>query len=82
MQRYNVREAKKHFSKLLNDVVEGQRVLITRNGVGVEELIPFQRRPFPLGTGRKDPLINREILTQVDWWRSMSDSARGENTEG
>lgn len=63
MQRYNVREAKDHLSKLVDDVLEGQRVLITRNGVTVAELIPFRRRPFPLGVGRNDVLINRETLT-------------------
>jgi prevent-host-death family protein len=70
---YNVHEAKTQFSKLLNQVLEGEKVLITRNGVPVAELAPARKRPFPLGAGRNDPHINAEALRKDDWWRPMTD---------
>jgi prevent-host-death family protein len=73
MPAFNVHDAKTHFSKLLDRVLEGEEVLITRNGVPVAELVPARRRPFPLGAGRNDPNINREALTTDEWWRPMTD---------
>jgi prevent-host-death family protein len=70
---FNVHEAKTHFSKLLDQVLEGEEVLITRNGVPVAELVPARRRPFPLGAGRSDPAINQEALQSDEWWRPMTD---------
>jgi prevent-host-death family protein len=70
---YNVHDAKTQFSKLLDRVLEGEEVLITRNGVPVAELVPARKRPFPLGMGRDDPAINREALTSDEWWRPMTD---------
>jgi prevent-host-death family protein len=73
MPAFNVNEAKANFSKLLDRVLEGEEVLITRNGVPVAELVPARRRPFPLGAGRNDPNLNREALASDDWWRPMTD---------
>lgn len=73
MPAFNVHEAKTHFSKLLDCVLEGETVLITRNGIPVAELIPARKRPFPLGAGRNDPHINAAALPCDDWWRPMSD---------
>jgi prevent-host-death family protein len=70
---YNVHEAKTQFSKLLTQVLEGEKVLITRNGVPVAELVPARKRPFPLGAGRNDPNINVKALRRDDWWRPMTD---------
>lgn len=72
MHSYNVHEAKTQFSKLLTYVLEGQEVLITRNGVPVAELVPARKRSFPLGTGRNDPDINLEGLRNEDWWRPLT----------
>jgi prevent-host-death family protein len=69
---YNVHDAKTQFSKLLDRVLEGEEVLITRNGLPVAELVPARKRPFPLGAGRHDPAINQEVLTGDDWWRPMT----------
>jgi prevent-host-death family protein len=71
---YNVHDAKTQFSRLLDSVLEGEQVLITRNGVPVAELVPARKRPFPLGAGRHDPLINAEALRNDDWWRPMTDT--------
>ena len=73
MPSYNVHEAKTHFSKLLDYVLEGEEVLITRNGVPVAELLPARKRPFPLGAGRHDPNINADVLSNDEWWRPMTD---------
>lgn len=70
---YNVHEAKTHFSKLLDHVLEGETVLITRKGVPVAELVPARKRPFPMGAGRNDPLVNSAALSKDDWWRAMTD---------
>jgi prevent-host-death family protein len=70
---FNVHEAKTQFSKLLDRVLEGETVLITRNGVPIAELVPARRRPFPLGSGHHDPDINRTAINSDDWWRPMTD---------
>jgi prevent-host-death family protein len=62
MSAFNVHEAKTNFSRLLDRVLEGEEILITRNGVPVAELVPARLRPFPLGAGRNDPNINQEAL--------------------
>ena len=73
MPRYNVHDAKTNFSKLLDSVLQGEEVLITRNGVPVAELVPARKRPVPLGAGRNDPNINPGALHSDDWWRPMTD---------
>jgi prevent-host-death family protein len=73
MPAFNVHEAKTQFSKLLDRVLEGETVLITRNGVPVAELIPARRRRFPLGAGRHDPDINPAAFGSDDCWHPMTD---------
>jgi prevent-host-death family protein len=70
---FNVHDAKTHFSRLLDRVLEGEEVLITRNGIPVAELVPARHRPFPLGAGRNDLAINRAALESDEWWRPMTD---------
>ena len=73
MAAFNVHEAKTQFSRLLDRVLEGETVLITRKGQPVAELVPAKRRPFPLGMGRHDPNINPTALQSDDWWQAMPD---------
>lgn len=82
MPSYNVHDAKTQFSKLLDAVLQGEEVLITRNGVPVAELVPARKRVFPLGAGRHDPRINPGALDQDDWWRPMSDEEVEDFLEG
>jgi prevent-host-death family protein len=82
MPAYNVHDAKTHFSKLLNDVLEGEEVIITRNGIPVAEVVPARKRPFPLGIGRNDPQINRDALHNDEWWRPMTDEEVEDFLEG
>ncbi|CAN5389345.1 type II toxin-antitoxin system prevent-host-death family antitoxin [soil metagenome] len=37
----NIHEAKTHFSKLINDVLSGQEVIIARGGKPVIKLVPY-----------------------------------------
>ena len=66
-------DAKTQFSKLLDHVLEGDEVVITRNGVPVAELVPARKRRFSFGAGRNDPNINVKFLRNRDWWRPMID---------
>lgn len=47
MAQYGVHEAKTHFSKLLEKVLAGEEVVITRSGEPVVRLVPVQRRREP-----------------------------------
>lgn len=38
-------EAKTHLPRLLKRVARGERITITRHGVPIAELVPFQSRP-------------------------------------
>lgn len=82
MPSYNVHDAKTQFSRLLNLVLQGDAVVITRNGTPVAELVPARKRPFPLGAGRHDPDINLESLRNDDWWRPMTDEEAEAFLEG
>ncbi|HEU5014063.1 MAG TPA: type II toxin-antitoxin system Phd/YefM family antitoxin [Roseiflexaceae bacterium] len=41
----NIHEAKTHFSKLLRYVLDGEEVVISRAGVPIARLVPFDERP-------------------------------------
>ena len=73
MASFNVHDAKSNFSRLLDRAIEGEEVLITRNGVIVAELVPARRRSFPVAAGRNDPAINSEALNADQWWQPMTD---------
>ena len=45
MQNVSAYEAKTHLSRLLDQVARGERIMITRHGVPVAELIPAPGRP-------------------------------------
>jgi prevent-host-death family protein len=67
---FNVHDAKTNFSKLLDQVLEGEQVLITRNGSPVAELVPARRRSL-LGAGVGDPNYNPDAGDA--WWQPMTD---------
>jgi prevent-host-death family protein len=50
----SVAEAKNHFSELLRSVTEGEKVVITRNGKPVAQLVPppLDKRVVRFGTLR------------------------------
>ena len=45
----NVHQIKTDFSKLLDQVLKGEEVVITRNGIPAAELVPARKRFFALG---------------------------------
>jgi prevent-host-death family protein len=45
MTTVNVHEAKTHFSKLLQRVAAGERIIIAKAGKPVAELVPVQEKP-------------------------------------
>jgi prevent-host-death family protein len=67
---YNIHTAKSNFSRLVDQVLEGEEVLITRNGVPVAELVPARQHSL-LGAGVGDPNYNRDAPD--DWWQPMTD---------
>ena len=74
MAQFNVHEAKTHFSRLLDLVVQGEEILITRNGTPVAELVPARQRGLVLGAGQHDANINRDLVARSDWWKPLSDN--------
>jgi prevent-host-death family protein len=71
MASFNVHEARGQFSRLLDRVLEGETVLITRNGVPVAELVPARQRGLVLGSDVGDPNYNPDAPD--DWCRPMTD---------
>jgi len=45
MHVHNIHEAKTHFSELIQDVLNGEEVVIAKAGVPVARLIPFSKTP-------------------------------------
>lgn len=44
MKHFEACDAKTHFSKLLSDVINGQKFIITKYGVNVAMIIPFVQK--------------------------------------
>ena len=44
MQKYNMYDAKTHFSKIINLVEHNQEILISRNGKTIAKIIPFTEK--------------------------------------
>lgn len=82
MAAFNVHEAKTQLARLLDRVLHGEEVLITRNGVPVAELVPVRKRPFPLGVGRNDPHLNPAALKNDASWQPMADKEVEDFLEG
>jgi prevent-host-death family protein len=45
----NIHEAKTHLSRLLEQVARGERVIISKAGQPVADLVPHQRTPVVIG---------------------------------
>jgi prevent-host-death family protein len=80
MAAFNVHEAKTHFSQLLDRVLEGEKIVITRNGVPVAELVAARQRGLVLGAGAQDPRYNPDAPDY--WWQPMTDAEVEEFLEG
>ena len=51
MQQINIHEAKTHLSRLIENVIEGDEVVIARHGKPVECLIPFKTKAVTRKSG-------------------------------
>ena len=51
MDAVNIHDAKTHFSRLIDQVVEGQEVVIARAGRPVARLVPYVERRTPRRLG-------------------------------
>ncbi len=70
MAAYNVHEAKSNLSKLLEQVEDGEEVIIARHGTPVAKLVPISSKKRVLGSmrgllktkkGWDAPLDDREV---------------------
>jgi prevent-host-death family protein len=72
MDTYNVAEAKARLSEILERVIQGEEVLLTRRGKPVARVVPAARTSHNiLGAGAHDPNINTDVLAQDDWWKPL-----------
>ncbi len=53
----NIHDAKTHFSKLINDVLEGKQVIIAKSGVPLVKLTPYEAEITPREGGQLRGLI-------------------------
>ena len=76
---YNVHQAKTQFSKLLDQVLTGEKVVITRYGKPIAELVAVKRdMSHLLGCGIGDPNVNMDVLKGDEWWQPMTDEQADE----
>jgi prevent-host-death family protein len=61
----NIHEAKTHLSRLLERVAAGERVVISKAGTPVADLVPHQHRPVVFG-GLRDELRYDDSVFDVD----------------
>ncbi|MGH3938017.1 MAG: type II toxin-antitoxin system Phd/YefM family antitoxin [Pseudonocardiaceae bacterium] len=62
----NIHEAKTHLSRLLERVAAGERVIISKAGQPVAELVPHQRTPVVFGGLRGELGYDDESFAAVD----------------
>jgi prevent-host-death family protein len=73
MSAYNVAEAKAHLSEILEKVLEGEEVILTRRGQPVARVVPVEKNVNILGAGTHDPNINLDVLATDAWWQTSDD---------
>lgn len=81
MEQFNVHQAKTQFSRLLEMVENGKRVIIARNGRPVAELVPARPTGLVLGSSKNDSTVNHEAVAG-DWWHAMTDEEADTFLEG
>jgi len=62
----NIHEAKTHLSRLLERVAAGERVIISKSGQPVADLVPHQRTPVVFGGLRGELSYDDDSLSGVD----------------
>ena len=65
--KFNIHEAKTHFSKLVAAVEAGEKVVICRNGEPIIECVPTRPAgPFPFGAWGALPTAGRGLAHLAD----------------
>ncbi len=63
MTKYNIHEAKTHFSTLIQRAVSGEEVIIARAGEPVAHLVPIEKQ----GTDRMPGIDRGKIIIKPDF---------------
>jgi prevent-host-death family protein len=76
MTKFNIQDAKTHFSKLIERVLNGEEVVIAKAGIPVERILPFVAEdisPRVPGIDKGKVIIMRDFdapLPEFDpWWK-------------
>jgi prevent-host-death family protein len=62
----NIHEAKTHLSRLLERVAAGERVIISKAGSPIAELVPHQRKPVVFGGLRGQLTYDDDSFAELD----------------
>jgi prevent-host-death family protein len=62
----NIHEAKTHLSRLLEQVAAGERVVISKAGQPIADLVPHQRTPVVFGGLRGEVSYDDDAFAGVD----------------
>ena len=73
MHATNIHDAKTHLSKLLEQVANGDEIIISNRGTPVAKLIPYKAEPRKLG------LLANAYFETDDCWQPDSDIASSFN---
>jgi prevent-host-death family protein len=75
-------EAKTHFAKLIQQVMKGEEILITKRGQPVAKIIPLEKKQNALAAqsaAKRLKLLAKEIgHSKFDWdeWKEYRDTGR------
>jgi len=75
MARYNVHEAKTKLSRLLQETVRGEEVVIMRDGEPVASLIPYRKK---IGLG----FAAGQVIESPGWEKALPDDEASALVEG
>jgi len=62
----NIHEAKTHLSRLLEQVANGERIIISKAGQPIADLVPHQRSPIVFGGLRGELRYDDDAFAKVD----------------
>jgi prevent-host-death family protein len=70
MEQVNIHQAKTHFSKLVEKVLDGQEIIISKAGKPVAKLVPFNQG----ASSRKLGLMKGKIRMSADFDAPLPES--------
>ena len=77
MQQVTIHAAKTHLSRLIEAVLNGEQVVIAKDGRPVVRLVPVQRPPFQVGLlagrlGTVPDFLAPMDVTELDFWEGRT----------